>query len=56
MAEATREGFLRARPDQRPFLIARSHFLAGARRLRHLDRRRRLELRPSAESYPATSI
>lgn len=31
MARATREGFLRARPDQRPFLVTRSNFLAGGR-------------------------
>ncbi len=31
MAKASREGFLRARPDQRPFLITRSNFLAGGR-------------------------
>jgi len=31
MARATREGFLRARPDQRPFLVSRSNFLAGGR-------------------------
>lgn len=31
MAKASREGFLRARPDQRPFLVTRSNFLAGGR-------------------------
>ena len=31
MARATREGFLRARPDQRPFLVSRSNFVAGGR-------------------------
>ncbi len=31
MAQATRDGFLRARPNQRPFVISRSNFLAGAR-------------------------
>ena len=31
MAKASRDGFLRARPDQRPFLVTRSNFLAGGR-------------------------
>ena len=31
MAKASREGFLQARPDQRPFLVTRSNFLAGGR-------------------------
>lgn len=31
MAKASREGFLKARPDQRPFLVTRSNFLAGGR-------------------------
>lgn len=31
MARASREGFLRAHPDRRPFLVTRSNFLAGGR-------------------------
>ena len=31
MAKASREGFLRARPDRRPFLVTRSNFLAGGK-------------------------
>jgi alpha-glucosidase len=31
MAQASRAGFLQARPDQRPFLVTRSNFLAGGR-------------------------
>lgn len=31
MAKASREGFLQARPEQRPFLVTRSNFLAGGR-------------------------
>jgi len=31
MAKATRKGFLRARPDRRPFLISRSSYISGAR-------------------------
>jgi alpha-glucosidase len=35
MAEATREGFLRARPDRRPFLLSRSGFTGGQKHSAH---------------------
>jgi alpha-glucosidase len=35
MAEATRRGFLKARPDKRPFLISRSGFTGGQRHSAH---------------------